>query len=163
MTRINSAIPSVNLTDEHLLAEHREITRMMSYYKKARYSGAFNRIPPKFCLGKGHVTFFLDKFKFLQRHYEEIYRECEKRRMNVLRTDYMSWYYTPEREHFNDYTPTDEEHQLLVERISQRIMNGKKAYYHYNGFRITKEQALELLKIGKFTKIPEKVIECSEI
>lgn len=146
MTRINSAIPAKNLTDEHLLAEHREIHRMFSYYRKAKYSGAFDRIPTKFCLGKGHVTFFLDKFKFLQRHYEEIYNECLSRNLNVLKTAYMSWYYNVEKEHFNDYTSTKEERELLTERILERIQNGKKKFYHYAGYRITKEQALELLK-----------------
>lgn len=145
MTRINSAIPVRNLTDEHLLAEHREIHRMFYYYRKAKYSGAFNRIPQKFCLGAGHVTFFLDKFKFLQKRYEEIYGECLKRRLSVLRTDYMSWYYNVEKEHFNDYTPTEEERKLLTERILERIQKGKKKFYHYEKFRITKEQAIELL------------------
>lgn len=34
MTRINSAINVKNLTDEHLLAEHREIKRLPALYLK---------------------------------------------------------------------------------------------------------------------------------
>lgn len=36
MTRINSAIPVKKLTDEHLLAERREIKRLQSCYLKAK-------------------------------------------------------------------------------------------------------------------------------
>lgn len=55
MTRINSAIPVKNLTDEHLLAEHREIKRLPYFLSKAIQSGSINNIPEKFTLGKGHV------------------------------------------------------------------------------------------------------------
>lgn len=34
MTRINSAIPVEHLTDEHLLAEHREIKRLPALFAK---------------------------------------------------------------------------------------------------------------------------------
>lgn len=76
MTRINSAIPVKRLTDEHLLAEHREIKRLPSCYLKAKTSGALQRIPKKFCLGTGHVTFFLDKFAFSMTRYMTIRKEC---------------------------------------------------------------------------------------
>lgn len=83
MTRINSAIPVRRLTDEHLLAEHREIKRLPSCYLKAKTSGALQRIPKKFCLGTGHVTFFLDKFAFSMTRYMTIRKECEERGFNV--------------------------------------------------------------------------------
>ena len=61
MTRINSASPVEHLTDEHLLAEHREIKRLPSVLKKANTQTI--KIPAKFCLGPGHVKFFLNKKK----------------------------------------------------------------------------------------------------
>ena len=48
MTRINSAIHVKCLTDEHLLAEHREIKRLPYCLRKAIVSGSIYKIPVKF-------------------------------------------------------------------------------------------------------------------
>ena len=61
MTRINSHINPKNLSDEHLLAEHREIKRVPKMLYKSIKKGSVPKIPNKFCLGTGHVTFFYDK------------------------------------------------------------------------------------------------------
>lgn len=148
MTRINSAIPVKKLTDEHLLAEHREIKRLPDNFLKALQSGALKRIPSKFCLGKGHVTFFLNKQLFNLIRYNEIHNECSKRGFNV--SYYASNWLMLEpkmREHncFNNYMPTEEEQALLEDRISTRILESKKPNFHYYGKPITKEQAIELL------------------
>ena len=144
MTRINSAIPVRSLTDEHLLAEHREIKRLPSCYLKAKTSGALQRIPKKFCLGTGHVTFFLDKFAFSMTRYMTIHKECEERGFNV--PDYSPLWKVVERNScWRNYEPTEEERKLLVERISERIQNSPKEFFHYFGERITKERAIELL------------------
>lgn len=147
MTRINSAINVRRLTDEHLLAEHREIKRLPYCLSKAIASGSVKRIPDKFTLGKGHVLFFLDKMNFVRRRYLQLYAECRDRGMNV------EWYYdnffTFEASYDNDYTPTDKERQLLTERITERIMQSKKKAWHYRGQPITKEQAASLLTVSK--------------
>ena len=83
MTRINSAIPVRCLTDEHLLAEHREIKRLPYCFERAVKSGSIGKIPDKFALGSGHVLFFLDKFGFVRNRYVEIYEECKRRKFNV--------------------------------------------------------------------------------
>lgn len=115
MTRINSAIPVKNLTDEHLLAEHREIKRLPYCLAVALESGSVKHIPEKFTLGKSHVLFFLNKMWFTYWRYRE-------------------------------YEPTEEERNLLIERITYRILNSKKKTWHYYGKPITKEKAVELLK-----------------
>jgi hypothetical protein len=51
MTRINSAIDPSRLTDEHLLAEHREIKRIVqNYLKRKEIPNGFKDIPKKFVL-----------------------------------------------------------------------------------------------------------------
>ena len=143
MTRINSAINVRRLTDEHLLAEHREIKRLPYCLGKAIASGSVKRIPEKFTLGKGHVLFFLDKMEFVWQRYCEIYAECKQRGFSV------EWYHNNfielPREYSNGYTPTDEERHLLIERITDRIMQSKKKTWHYCGEAITKEQAAKIL------------------
>ena len=48
MTRINSAITVRRLTDEHLLAEHREIKRLPACFVKSYTSGALKIIPKEY-------------------------------------------------------------------------------------------------------------------
>lgn len=142
MTRINSAIKVRLLTDEHLLAEHREIKRIYSVYKKRLDSNkGFNDVPSKFTLGTGHVLFFVDKGKFTLDRYIDIRNECLIRGFNV--EDYSkNW---DGYEKLNDYIPTDTEHQLLVERITERLINSKKPYWHYYGKQISKEESIKLI------------------
>lgn len=54
MTRINLVEPRY-LTDEHLLAEYRELPRVFTYVD--RHGIAEDR-PESYKLGKGHVKFF---------------------------------------------------------------------------------------------------------
>lgn len=141
MTRINSAIPVKNLTDEHLLAEHREIKRLPWCLENAIKSGSINHIPEKFTLGKGHVLFFFDKMRFTLVRYHQIYNELKARGFNI------HYYGNNWRNTVNgkEYEPTDECKRLLIERITERIMNSPKKCFHYYGKAISKEQAVELL------------------
>lgn len=139
MTRINSAISPACLTDEHLMAEHREIKRICTFANKT-----YHNAPKEFVLGSGHVLFFADKPVFTYLRYISLYQECLRRGFSV--EDYRAnWVvyaicdYTPE------YTPTETERSLLVARITDRLLNTTKPYWHYYGKRITKQQAIELL------------------
>lgn len=145
MTRINSAISVRNLTDEHLLAEHREIKRLPACYLKAKTSGALKRIPKEFKLGTGHVTFFLDKFAFTFKRYQELYVECLRRGFQV--TDFIqNWLDVDiERSNWKSYEPTKEEQELLIQRITDRIQGSSKTFFHYEGKAITKDKAIEIL------------------
>lgn len=152
MTRINSAIPVEVLTDEHLLAEHREIKRIPFNYFKAREvslkksKNLVDRIPSEFCLGKGHVLFFCDKLWFTFKRYKKIREECLKRGFIV--EDYSAnWDSVRRNLHFCDYTPTNTEKQLLIQRIIERIQLSNKEFFHYYGEKITKEEAINKLKI----------------
>lgn len=143
MTRINSAISVKNLTDEHLLAEHREIKRLPYILKQAINSGSIHNIPSKFTLGKGHILFFLDKMYFTLSRYSDIHAELLVRGFNV-KMYYDNW----DSVHFkysHNYAPTEEERQLLIDRITERIMNSSKKVWHYYGEPITKEEAVKLL------------------
>lgn len=144
MTRINSAIPVKCLTDEHLLAEHREIARLPYCVQKAIRSGSINRVPSVFCLGKGHVTFFLDKMYFTFNRYRSLREECLKRGFSPI--DYSKNWLDVPSVYMQDYSPRDDDKRLLQERIIQRITDSPKPYWHYNGKVISKNEAIELLK-----------------
>ena len=144
MTRVNSAIPVRFLTDEHLLAEHREIRRLPWFYKRHLHMKKDWDIPKEFTLGKGHISFFMDKFKFTHDRYIAIDTECNQRHFNIQDFS-LNWNIIPVRL-YNDYTPTIEEKDLLIDRIVERINNSPKRYWHYYGHRISKETAILLVK-----------------
>lgn len=150
MTRINSAIPVQHLTDEHLLAEHREIKRLPYCLQEAVRTGSIKHIPERFVLGNGHVTFFLDKQQFVYNRYIDIHCAVRGRGFNVQ--SYIDNWSTPcVKDYWNDYKPTDEERQLLIDRITDRIMHSKKQTWHYYGRAITKEEAVNLLNSNLVT------------
>jgi deoxyribonuclease (pyrimidine dimer) len=143
MTRINSSIQPQNLTDEHLCAEYREIIRICNNYKIR--IGKMNNLPKSFTLGKGHVLFFVDKPNFTLERYKQLHNECLSRGFNVK--DYSENWNVFEKRMFNNiHTPTLHEKELLIERISLRLLNSKKPYWHYRNSRITKQEAVNLLK-----------------
>jgi len=145
MTRINSAIRVKLLTDEHLLAEHREIKRLPSVYLKRITSHAgLSNLPERFTLGTGHVLFFINKPEFTHHRYSEIRGECLNRGFNV--ENYSDNWKVYENLKPNKYTPDKIEYDSLVERISERLLQSKKPYWHYYGKKITKEDAVSLLK-----------------
>lgn len=145
MTRINSAINVLNLTDEHLLAEHREIKRIPSVYSK--HNNKNKIIPPKFTLGTGHVLFFINKPFFTILRYKQLYEECLKRNFKVENyIDNWNVYENVKNGHIlNDHVSSMEEYHLLLDRITERITNTKKPYWHYYGNVISKEDAVTLL------------------
>lgn len=137
MTRVNASIPVYRLTDQHLLAEHREIKRIPS----VKYEP--NKIPPRFKLGTGHVKFFTDKHKYLRDRYLMIYNECIRRGFNV--TSYIDNFVkgTPQ---YNPWTPSHDDEVVVRDRIIDRI-NNSKCLYRYYGRIISRDEAINLLTL----------------
>jgi deoxyribonuclease (pyrimidine dimer) len=148
MTRINSAIPVTSLTDEHLLAEHREIKRIPTHLREHIDKIDFEKLPDNFRLGTGHVMFFLKRGIFTYNRYMELLAECKKRGFEV--GDYSkNWEIYAEPDNFIfqlDHIPDDLEYLLLIDRISERIINSPKPNWHYYGKAVTREKAIEILK-----------------
>jgi len=121
MTRINVAIKPIELTDKHLMAEHREIKRIPNCVGKGKYN--MKGQPSEFTLGTGHVKFFYDKLGYLKTRYESLYAECIKRGFNV---QYYgdAWNNVPNNL-MGDYTPTNRDREIILERINERLSNVK--------------------------------------
>lgn len=123
MTRINCGIPVEELSREHLQAEHREIKRIPNCVAKGRYS--LKDQPHKFVLGVGHVKFFYDKLLYLKNRYESLYEECRLRNINVQ--NYSSAWDNVPKNLMNDYIPTEQDRQIVRERISEKLNKKNKA------------------------------------
>ena len=117
MTRINVGILPTELTDKHLLAEHREIKRIPNCIAKGRYN--MEGIPNKFKLGKGHVKFFYNKLEYLFTRYCKLYLECKDRGFNVQNYS-KAWDNLPE-ELLNYYEPTDIDREIVQQRINEKL------------------------------------------
>jgi hypothetical protein len=128
LTRINAGIPPKVLTDQHLLAEHREIKRLPAVFAKNRKPTG---IPNEFTLGTGHVKFFLDKGKYTLKRYKLLYAECIKRGFEI--TDYsQNWEVYKHYPKYNkEYKETHHAIELLVGRISERLSGSKQKPRYY--------------------------------
>lgn len=116
MTRINAGIPPAELSNKHLMAEHREIKRIPNCVAKGRYN--LRDQPIEFTLGKGHVKFFYDKLLYLKKRYDQLYQECLNRSINV---QYYgdAWNDIPD-DLMKDYIPNDRDVKLIRQRIKER-------------------------------------------
>lgn len=131
MTRINLVDPK-ELMDNHLLAEYREIrllcaniTRMLN----GKRGITPDRIPKQFTLNRGHVLFFADKGKYLHKRYNALKEEMRRRGMEPqldfpveVWPDYL----------YNDWEPSEEDKNIVRQRIKQRI-NERPGWYKYYG------------------------------
>lgn len=132
MTRINCDISPSELTNKHLLAEHREIKRIPNTISSGK--AVIKDIPETFRLGTGHVKFFYDKLLYLKKRYMELYDECIKRKFKV--ENYIeAWSNIPENL-MGDYEPNDNDKALVRERIELRLKsyNDKQKNKNKNNF-----------------------------
>ena len=117
MTRINCGILPKDLSNRHLLAEHREIVRIPNVIANGK--AKIENIPQDFRLGKGHVKFFYNKIGYLRRRYEDIYKECLARGFDVQ--NYISAFNrVSDKKLLNDYEPTMKDIEIVYERLVER-------------------------------------------
>lgn len=123
MTRIN-VIPVNELNGPMLISEYREMPRIIKNLEKSlnRKSKPFSmdEIPSEYKLGSGHVKFFFDKMKFLEKRYSELIMEMISRGYKPTYTD-PTIFAKCDKKWYNDYTPTKEALKINRERIKERL------------------------------------------
>lgn len=136
MTRINT-VPPENLTDQHLMAEYRELPMVMASLKRS--AASHNGIPQpasQYTLNKGHVTFFYDKGAFLKRRYDALVRELAVRGYSLDAERKADFSIFKQLNRYNDWQPTQNDHAVNAARIVERI-NAKPDWYRFHGSPIT--------------------------
>lgn len=128
MTRINLIDPK-ELTDQHLLAEYRELPRIFSAVKKKILENKKIIVWKEYKMWTWHVIFFYDKLLFLQKRLEKIILECRKRNFNISFTNNYDLSDFP-LELQKDYIPTEKDLEISKWRISEKL-NAKKWFYKY--------------------------------
>ena len=123
MTRINIVEPS-ELTDQHLIAEYREIFMVAGSLKRTLVSKdgyQESKVPVNYKLSTGHVYFFYNKGKYLHKRYDELIREMKDRGFSPSDDRPFPFSVFSDNGLYNDWTPTIEDYEVIRQRIAERI------------------------------------------
>lgn len=134
MTRINTIDPRL-LTDQHLMAEYREMPMVHAALSRSLSSlrGVdLSTLPPVYTLNKGHVRFFYNKGKWLYERYTALVRELEFRNYDLDPGRVVNWNVFRDNNLFGDWEPNATAHRVNVERIIERV-KAKPQWYRYMG------------------------------
>ncbi len=130
MTRINLISPS-ELSDQHLIAEYREIFMIGSALEKSmkskNWSTTKNTLPNEFTLNIGHVKFFYNKGKYLHKRYLILIEEMQSRGMNPNPNRKFKKEQWPD-ELYKDWEPKAKDIDLIRIRINQKLKQKPKWY-----------------------------------
>ena len=127
MTRINLGVAPYELCDQHLIAEYRELPRVRHVLMDRVYAGkaTADDIPQKFCLGTGHVLYFINRGKFLKRRFFALLQEM---RLRGFATNFETWQGFPEQ-FCLDCGRTDDYfrgREMVRARICERLITMKR-------------------------------------
>ena len=139
--RINAGIPVQNLSDEHLRAEEAEIAMCPGFYNRV-WKGK-SVIPSQFTLGKGHISFFMNKKTWTLKRYKTLHNECLRRGFNGIKDKSYRWDEWNPDDDIN-WVPTDIDNQIIKERIISQI-NNSTCRFHYYRKKIEKGDLIDLL------------------
>ena len=134
MTRVNTIDPSI-LSDQHLMAEYREIPMVMGSLKRTLASKKgldHKRKTDSYNLNKGHVYSFYFRGKWLHERYQSLISELEKRGYNLDPERVADFDVFKECGLYLDWTASANDHLINIERIVTRISE-KPAFYKLRG------------------------------
>lgn len=132
MTRIN-VVPPKELTDQHLMAEYRELPMIMASLRRSLASpNGLPEIPKHYTLNTGHVTFFYDKGKYLYHRYLKIIDNLKDRGYNLDPDRKADFSVFKENGLYNDWSPNADALRINRQRLAERI-NAKPEWYKWYG------------------------------
>ncbi len=128
--RVN-IVPVIELTDQHLRAEYLEIQLLCDSLRRtlaSRYGFVASKVPSRFTLNTGHVYFFFNKGKYLNKRYNQLVREATRRRYTLV-IPFPRGLWPPEL--FNNWEPEDGDFNIIRQRIADRVMRKPHWYRYY--------------------------------
>ncbi len=123
MTRINLVEPS-ELTDQHLIAEYREIFMVGGSLKRtlvSRQGYDPSRVSRHYTLNRGHVYFFYNKGMYLHKRYHELINEMKRRGFQPDKTRVFPKEIFIDNGLYNDWMPRLEDYKVIRQRIEEKI------------------------------------------
>lgn len=129
MTRINLIEPK-KLTDQHLLAEYRELPRIFWLVEKKILENKKINIWKEYKMWAWHVIFFYDKLLFLKKRLKKIILEAEKRWFNISFKEEINLDNFPKNLK-NDFIPSKKDLEISKKRIQEKLDLKPKFYKYY--------------------------------
>ena len=123
MTRIN-LVPPIELTDQHLIAEYREIFMVAGSLRRTLLSKNGydeSKVSKKYTLNKGHVYFFYNKGKYLHKRYLDLISEMKSRGFAPMEARMFPDKIFINNNLYNDWVPDNDDLLLIRKRINQKI------------------------------------------
>ncbi len=127
ITRIN-CVPAGELTQQHLVAEYRELPRIFNLVRAAIERGerpTDKRNPRAYTLGTGHVRFFYPRLGWLKERQRELVGEMQARGYKPSFTDVDGLDAGIDRAWLGNWTPDDAAMAINRERIATRLREQK--------------------------------------
>lgn len=144
MTRINVIDPS-QLTDQHLMAEYRELPMVMGSLRRSLTSvNGLPKIGDKYTLNGGHVKFFYNKGSWLKRRYTALIIELYERGFQLDPTRKADFSVFETNGLSGEWQADMGALTINSERIQQRIL-AKPEWYKYNGKSIIDSAAYAIV------------------
>ena len=129
--RVNIIDP-MYLTDNHLIAEYREMKMVTAYYlrsSKTKTGIDKSRISPKYTLNQGHAYMWFNKMNYIRSRFYDIVKEMKSRGF-ATNFDKLNFTNIP-TDAFGDYTVTQEDVRINLDRILIRLEK-QPHWYKYN-------------------------------
>lgn len=129
--RINVIHPKY-LTDQHLIAEYREMKMSTYNYirsKRSKLGIDKSRISQKYTLNEGHGYMWYDKFGYINERFNTIVQEMKGRgyQTNFDKLNFSG----VDAEAFGDFHPTQEDKRINLDRILERLAIQPSWYTYY--------------------------------
>lgn len=140
MVRVNIINPKY-LADQHLIAEYNEILMLISYIKNFPET-SWDKIPENYVLGKGHMLFFKNKLKYLEKRHFELSKEMKIRGFNVNKIVEISDF---DKKFLGNWKPNKRDFEIITQRILEKIKL-KPEWYRYYGENKSLKFFKELMK-----------------
>lgn len=135
MTRIN-VVPPSELTDQHLMAEYRELPMVMGSLRRSLKSKKGLPTPKaEYTLNGGHVTLFYNKGEYLHKRYQLLVEELLERGYKLDPERKADFQVFIENKLYNDWIPNEKAAIINRERIAERIAQ-KPNWYRYKGVKV---------------------------
>ena len=129
--RVNIGVNPKYISDQHLIAESVEIIMITGGLKKHGFK-IKSEIPSKFSMGVGHINFFKNKIKYLNRRLLEVNMELQFRGVDA-KTAINELEYPLQL--VNDWTPSIEDSIIIRNRIAERLITPLKARKNFHRYK----------------------------
>jgi deoxyribonuclease (pyrimidine dimer) len=130
VTRINVIDPD-ELTDQHLLAEYRELPRAVRLALRVRDTAAV-LVPTRYTMGTGHVRFFYTRTDWLVDRHTRIVGELQRRGYSPKYVALI----TPVGP-ASGWSPDGRDREVNLERLRDRLLSAPwPTFYTFHGVEV---------------------------